>query len=154
MEEETQENQSYNYPDFLCHFKRRRTQCLTIVLVWGRVSVTVFYQHKLCFNSEYSAVNPFGWQSFFQRQKCEGERKKRERRSVWHREISGRAELRKLKSCFQTWNSRKSYTAPYGMVCLVVECAVCVCVCILTGSDQNRVNNTKPFPWSSNKHIQ
>ena len=154
MEEETQENQSYNYPDFLCHFKRRRTQCLTIVLVWGRVSVTVFYQHKLCFNSEYSAVSPFGWQFFSVAKAWWWKEKKRERRSVQQREISGRAEQRKLKSCFQTWNSRKSRTAPYGMVCLVVECAVRACVCILTGSDQTRVNNTKPLPWSSNKHIK
>lgn len=37
----TQENQSYNYPDFLCHLKQGRTPSLTAVLACGRASVTV-----------------------------------------------------------------------------------------------------------------
>lgn len=37
----TQENQSYNYPDFLCHLKQRRTPSRTAVLACGRASVTV-----------------------------------------------------------------------------------------------------------------
>lgn len=49
-----------------------------------------FYQHKLCFNRQYSAVTPFGWQSCWVA-KVWGWRKTREP-ARGQKEISGRKE--------------------------------------------------------------
>lgn len=54
----TQENQSYNYPDFFCHLKQRRTPSLTAVLVWGRVSVTVLISANFVIGSMVLSILP------------------------------------------------------------------------------------------------
>lgn len=55
-EGETLENQSHNYPDFHCHFKRNGRQNLAIVAARLQASVT-FIRAALCFE-EYTSANP------------------------------------------------------------------------------------------------
>lgn len=54
----TQENQSYNYPDFLCHLKQRRTLSLTAVLARGRASVTVLISANFVIGSMVPSILP------------------------------------------------------------------------------------------------
>lgn len=84
----TQENQSYNYPDFLCHFKRRTAQNLTAVLVWGRVSVTVRISTNFVL-IESTVPSILLADSRAQWQKCEAEEKHEQGRSIERTERKG-----------------------------------------------------------------
>lgn len=54
----TQENQSYNYPDFPCHLKQRRTRSLTAVLARGWASVTVLIIANFVIGSMALSIPP------------------------------------------------------------------------------------------------
>lgn len=96
-----------------------------------------FYQHKRCFN-RVQCCQSLWLAVMFSGKSVRVKRKEREHeaeKDLWKT---------KLKSYFQIWNSWKSYTASYTMFCLVVECTVCVCVCL-------HFNKIKSKPWQRYK---